>query len=123
MSRRTKKFDRPVETENITQVFANNIEKPLVYNIRSLSVRGEFLRITNFDGIPRLNLTVRTPNGFTNIVSVRLTNEGIEKAKDRLNRVLKALEILQKMNEEGKIKIPKETLVTAKEEDEFSKYL
>ncbi|MBS7612486.1 hypothetical protein KEJ27_09880, partial [Candidatus Bathyarchaeota archaeon] len=102
----------------------NDIENPIVYNIDSLTTKGEFMRITNFDGTPRLNLTVRTPRGFVSIVSVRLTDEGIMKAKDRLNRVLKAISIIEKMHEQGRITIPRETISYVKNaKDEFSEYL
>jgi hypothetical protein len=54
---------------------------------------------------------------------VRLTDEGISKGKDRLMRVLKALEIIEKMAKDGKITITKETVTKTAKEDEFSEYL
>jgi hypothetical protein len=120
MSRR--KFSRPKDVDSVVDVF-KNVEEPVSYRISSLSNRGEWLRIVNFGDVPRLTLTVRTPRGFNNVVSIRLTDEGISKGKDRLARVLKALEIIEKMAKDGKISIPKENVTKTVKEDEFSEYL
>ena len=117
-----KRFSKPKDVESVTEVF-KQVNEPVSYRISSLSNRGEWLRIVNFGDIPRLTLTVRTPRGFNNIVSIRLTDEGISKGKDRLARVLKALEIIEKMSKDGKITIPKETVTKTAKEDEFSEYL
>jgi hypothetical protein len=120
MSRR--KFSRPKDVDSVVEVF-KQVDEPVSYRISSLSNRGEWLRIVNFGDVPRLTLTVRTPRGFNNVVSIRLTDEGISKGKDRLMRVLKALEIIEKMSKDNKIMIPKETIMRTTEKDEFSEYL
>jgi hypothetical protein len=117
-----KRFSKPKDVESVTDVF-KTVDEPVSYRISSLSNRGEWLRIVNFGDVPRLTLTVRTPRGFNNVVSIRLTDEGISKGKDRLARVLKALEIIEKMSKDGKIAIPKETIMRTTEKDEFSEYL
>jgi hypothetical protein len=117
-----RRFNKPKDVDSVVDVF-ENVEEPVSYRISSLSNRGEWLRIVNFGDVPRLTLTVRTPRGFNNVVSIRLTDEGISKGRDRLTRVLKALEIIEKMAKDNKITIPKETIMRTIEKDEFSEYL
>jgi hypothetical protein len=117
-----RRFSKPKDVDSVVDVF-KNVDEPVSYRISSLSNRGEWLRIVNFGDVPRLTLTVRTPRGFNNVVSIRLTDEGISKGKDRLMRVLKALEIIEKMSKDGKIAIAKETVTKTAKEDEFSEYL
>jgi hypothetical protein len=117
-----RRFNKPKDVDSVVEVF-KQVDEPVSYRISSLSNRGEWLRIVNFGDVPRLTLTVRTPRGFNNVVSIRLTDEGISKGRDRLTRVLKALEIIEKMAKDNKIVIPKETIMRTTEKDEFSEYL
>jgi hypothetical protein len=53
-------------------------------------------------------ISTYSPRGFVNVLNVRLSVEGIEKAKKRLEKALKLLETLEKLNAEKKITLKQE---------------
>jgi hypothetical protein len=98
---------RPISTNKLSDVF-KDVSDPIYYRVNVMEDRGESWKIVNWGDCPRLVISIRTPNGFTNILNVRLTIEGIEKGKKRLEKALKLLETLEKFHKEGRIVIKNE---------------
>ena len=98
---------RPIETKKLSEVF-NDVNQPVFYRISVLEDKGERWRIINWGDYPRLVISTYSPRGFVNVLNVRLSVEGIEKAKKRLEKVMKLLETLEKFHKEGKIVIKNE---------------
>jgi hypothetical protein len=106
ISRKREKV-RPISTNKLSDVF-KDVSDPIYYRVTVMEDRGESWKIVNWGDCPRLVISIRTPNGFTNILNVRLTIEGIEKGKKRLEKALKLLETLEKFHREGKITLRQE---------------
>jgi hypothetical protein len=105
-SRKREKV-RPISTNKLGEVFKDT-DTPIYHRVSVMEDRGESWKIVNWGDCPRLVISIRTPNGFTNILNVRLTVEGIEKGKKRLEKALKLLETLEKFHKEGKITLRQE---------------
>jgi hypothetical protein len=106
ISRKREKV-RPISTNKLSDVF-KDVSDPIYYRVTVMEDRGESWKIVNWGDCPRLVISIRTPNGFTNILNVRLTIEGIEKGRKRLEKALKLLETLEKFHKEGRIVIKNE---------------
>ena len=99
--------ERPVQVTKLGDVFKDT-DTPIFYRLSVLEDKGERWRIVNWGDYPRLIISTYSPKGFTNILNVKLTIEGIEKARKRLEKVLKFLDTLEKFAKEGKIVIKNE---------------
>ena len=99
--------ERPTQVNKLSEVL-KDVNQPVFYRISVLEDKGERWRIINWGDCPRLVISTYSPRGFVNVLNVRLTVEGVEKAKKRLEKVLKLLDSLQKFAKEGKIVLKQE---------------
>ena len=99
--------ERPTQVNKLSEVF-KDVNQPVFYRISVLEDKGERWRIVNWGDYPRLIISTFSPKGFVNVLNIRLSVEGIEKAKKRLEKVLKLLETLEKLNAEKKITLKQE---------------
>jgi hypothetical protein len=99
--------ERPKQVTKLSEVF-KDVSEPIYYRLSVLEDKGERWRIVNWGDYPRLVVSTYSPRGFVNVLNVRLSIEGIEKAKKRLQKVLKLLETLEKLDAEKKITLKQE---------------
>jgi hypothetical protein len=104
---RKREPTRPIQTTKLSEVFKDT-DTPIYYRLSVLEEKGERWRIVNWGDYPRLVVSTYSPRGFVNVLNVRLSIEGIEKAKKRLQKVLKLLETLEKLDAEKKITLKQE---------------
>jgi hypothetical protein len=104
---RKRETVRPTQASKLSEVF-KDVSEPIYYRISMLEDKGERWRIINWGDYPRLVVSTYSPRGFVNVLNVRLSVEGIEKAKKRLEKALKLLETLEKLNAEKKITLKQE---------------
>jgi hypothetical protein len=104
---RKRETVRPISANKLSDVF-KDVSEPIYYRISVLEDKGERWRIINWGDYPRLVISTYSPRGFVNVLNIRLSVEGIEKAKKRLEKALKLLETLEKLNAEKKITLKQE---------------
>ena len=121
MSKRKEKTQIK-KAEKLSEVFVR-VSEPIMYELSVFSNKGERWRVINWGDYPRLTVSTYTPRGFTNILNIRLTVEGIEKGIKRLTNALKLLQQIQKLASEGKITLAKETQEKIEGEVDIEKLL